>query len=404
MISTEPYFPTELRGGAEAAARAIADDVLYATVSGPHEQGVALLAAWCHTHYGAPSRSCVEARIDRLVSALEREQLEARLYGGLTGIGWELSHLLRRGWRVDPSALSCIDEVMLAHVRTTPWVRDYDLIYGLVGFGVYALGGAGRPGVAEILAEVVARLAEMASDTGAGLAWHSPEQFLATLPEEQRLAPPLNVGLAHGVAGVVGLLARVVMRNPADACAAALLVGATRWLMSVRDPECGAFPAWSANARPVLAPAWCYGSPGIAPALWAAASALGDASLLAQARAVAVRGHDRALATGEEYELGFCHGLAGAGHVLGRFFQATGDESAREASVFYLQRLLAARREGVGFGGFPILTSPRDPRGRIPDPSILTGAVGMALVLLSAVDPGNAGAWDDLFLCEPFPA
>ncbi|HEX8795860.1 MAG TPA: lanthionine synthetase LanC family protein [Polyangiaceae bacterium] len=381
--AVEPYLPPALHPSAEAGVRAIATDILRAGASGAPEQGAALLAAWCHARFGVPGRADVEALIERLVEGLERESLGSGILGGFTGIGWELSHLARHGWSVDPSAISCIDEALLRHVRTSPWERDYDLVFGLVGFGVYALGGRGRPAASELLFEVVTRLSETAIESDAGLAWRTPSSSLTTYPERTRPGTPLNAGLAHGVPGVIALLARVVARDPADERAAALLRGAVRWQMSVRDPERGAFPAWAPDARPHSNPAWCYGNPGAAYALCSAAAVLGDGALGEVARAAALGGHNRALATRDGYDLGFCHGLAGAGHLLGRLFQATGDEAARDASAWFFRRLLDRRKEG-------------EP---IADPSLLTGAIGVALVLLSAVSAG-ADAWDDIFLCD----
>jgi len=380
------------------------DDVLRQPSSRVPEQGAALLAAWCHERYGVPGRADVDALVDGLVGTLEREVLDAGLFGGFTGIGWELSHLARRGWSVDPSALECIDEALLNHVRTSPWVRDYDLVFGLVGFGAYALGGRGRPGTAEILSEIVLRLSETAIEDEAGTVWRSPDSFIAKLEEDKRPATPFNAGLAHGVPGVIALLARVVARDPGDGRAAALLRGAVRWQTSVRDQERGVFRAWVSDTWPAVTPAWCYGNPGASQALWSAASALGDAALGETARADAVRGLDRGIADRDSYDLGFCHGLAGAGHILGRLFQASGDLAARDAAAFYLERLLDRRKEGAGFGGFECLTPARDGRDRSLDPSLLSGAVGVALVLLSAVSHAEVDPWDDLLLSDIPPA
>ncbi len=396
MPGHAPYLPPALHASAEAAVRAVAADVLRRPASSPPEQGAALLLAWCHERYGVPGRGEVDALIERLGGALETEALRAGIFGGLTGVGWELSHLARRGWSVDPSALSCIDEALLGFVRTSPWTGEYDLISGLVGFGVYALGGRGRPGTAEILSEVVRRLSETAIESEAGLVWRTPASFIALIAEGERPEVPLNGGLAHGVPGVIALLTRV-LPHAADERARALLRGAIRWQMSLRDPERGAFPAW-VSTRPLLRPAWCYGNPGAAHALWAAAMALGDGSLGDLAKASALRGHDRAFAAQDDYDLCVCHGLAGVGHVLGRLFQATGDEAVRDASAFYLHRLLERRRDGAGIGGFPCWIDPRS-REEVPDPSLLTGAIGVALVLLSAVGH-DVDTWDDLLLCD----
>src|SRR5262245_30501301 len=65
---------------------------------------------------------------------------EASLYGGLAGVGWSLAHLQGRVPGLDgEDELAEIDNLLLDHLAEPYWTGDYDLINGLVGFGVYAL-------------------------------------------------------------------------------------------------------------------------------------------------------------------------------------------------------------------------------------------------------------------------
>jgi len=72
----------------------------------------------------------------------------ASLYVGLAGVGWALAHLQdRQPGLGGENELTEIDQALLEHLDQSPWPDTYDLIDGLVGFGVYALerGRARRP-------------------------------------------------------------------------------------------------------------------------------------------------------------------------------------------------------------------------------------------------------------------
>jgi hypothetical protein len=105
----------------------------------------------------------------------------------------------------------------------TPWVGEYDLIGGLAGLGVYALERLPRPSAAALLEQIVERLGELSEEMPDGTAWFSPAE---RIPEWQREFHPdgyYNLGVAHGLPGVVPVLA--------GACAAGVAVDRARPLL-----------------------------------------------------------------------------------------------------------------------------------------------------------------------------
>jgi hypothetical protein len=163
-----------------------------------------------------------------------------------------------------------------------PWNADYDLISGLVGFAVYILERLPNAHARSCLEEIVACLAELAQHTPDGITWLTTP---AILPDWQRAECPqghYNLGLAHGIPGIVAVLARIRKAGIAAEQAGVLLEGAVRWLLAQRLPSgLGvSFPMW---VGPSIAPvqartAWCYGDLGVAVALLHAAHQAGDAS------------------------------------------------------------------------------------------------------------------------------
>ena len=143
------------------------------------------------------------------------------LYGGAARIGWTVSHHAS-GEDAD-AACKAIDEVLVRQLEG--WTRDYDLISGLVGFGVYAIerGDAGAP---------LARAVLDGLDAYAARGWLTAPELL---PAHQRVSAPegyVNLGLAHGIPGVVAVLAQFCKRGFEPGRARALLEIALRRLLA----------------------------------------------------------------------------------------------------------------------------------------------------------------------------
>lgn len=98
---------------------------------------------------------------------------------------------------------------------------------------------------------------------------------------------------------------------------------------------------------------------------------------------------------------GFCHGAAGNAHLFNRLYQATGEAAFKIVALQYLEELLSLRREGRGIGGYeawaPGMGDEVDPWK--PEPGLLEGGAGIALVLISALHPVLPD-WDRFLLAD----
>lgn len=278
-----------------------------------------------------------------------------------------------------------------------PELREYDLISGLTGIGVYLLR---RNQPDELLRDVLrylVRLTEPIHDDGESL----PGWWCAEYPSH--LGPPRwpgghgNLGLAHGIAGPLALLAitmrcGLVVDGHADAIGRIVVfldqcgrgAGARRW-----------WPGWITRAEwlsGVLAqagpqrPSWCYGTPGIARAQQLAAIALDD-----QRRQRAVE-EIYAACLADEQQLALltdptlCHGWAGLAHTTRRAAADAGAGSELTEAYLRLRRRLDQRLEGQehataapglleGSAGIRLARSelPLTPPGEVPwDACLLT--------------------------------
>lgn len=325
--------------------------------------------------------------LDRAITATGEIPVPPSLYGGFSGVAWTVEHLRGRVYEDEEGEDSGAEvaEALMEHLGLTPWHGQYDLISGLVGFGVYALERGARPGGEECLRRVVARLAETA-ERAQGVTWLSGPELLPARDLESFPAGNYNLGVAHGVPGVIALLA---LAQAAGVECRELLDGAVSWLLAQKLPA-DAESVFSYNVAPGAKPmptrlAWCYGDLGIAAALEVAARAAGEPGWEREALEIARRCAARTVENSGAVDAGICHGTAGVAHLFNRLHQATGAPELREAALRWIEQTLEMRQPGKGIGGYEMWV----PDGNLElgwreEPGFLTGSAGVGLALLAA--------------------
>lgn len=350
------------------------------------------------------------------------------LFGGLGGLGWTVEHVSRLLSQVSPPAgddpnidvegddeggeLAAIEEdlngeidvAILRNLRDFTSSNPYDLISGLVGFGVYFLERLPKETAIQGIQSVFGHLETLAERTDHGITWHSGPELLPDWQREQCPNGYYNLGVAHGIPGIIHFLSEVSGTTIVDQQRTyRLLEGAVNWLISQRRPL-GSRSTFSSWIVPGEEPsdsrlAWCYGDIGILSVLLQVACRAGRDDW----QKVADDLLDHCLARPpEEAGVGdapLCHGAAGVAHIFNRIYQSKNDPRCLDAALLWLDRALAMRQPGAGVGGFSSLTRP-DPSGPISweaSPAFLDGSIGVALTLLAAMTPIEP-AWDRMLL------
>jgi len=179
--------------------------------------------------------------VEKAVDVLAETPLPPNLYTGFAGVAWTMEHLRGRLFEEDSEEedpVQEIDEALLTPLQRSPWPGDYDLITGLVGLGVYALERLPRPTAATLLGNVVDRLAETADVSEEGAAWFTRPEDLPEWQREIHAKGSYNLGVAHGLPGVVPVLAGATAAGIERA--RPLLDDSVRWLLARRlDPSVG---------------------------------------------------------------------------------------------------------------------------------------------------------------------
>ncbi len=343
-------------------------------------------------------------RLHEAFDLVAARPMDASLHCGFTGVAW-VAHLLASAPGGDDPVAE-VDEALLGVLDDEAFAPPVDLIDGLVGIGVYGLARRGRPAARRLVERVVERLGERAAPEPPGLSWPSgtPSRRAVETGATEGASPWWNLGLAHGVPGVLALLARTLRAGIRAEDSRALLDGGLAWLVAQRleSSAGGAFADFVAAdvERTPARVAWCYGDPGVAAALWAAGRALDRADVRAIALDTAHRAATRPLDGTQVVDTGLCHGSAGLGHVFHRLARASGDAVCAAAARRWFGETLAPRPERGGIAGFATWSFERVAAGEyVEDPCLLTGAAGVGLALLAAATPADP-LWDAAFLLD----
>lgn len=366
----------ELAERAIARARQIA--LAHAATPAATPADRALFWAYAAAAFDEPfANAAYSAALDDLVAAVQRGAPHLGLFGGLANAGWVLCHVLDPDDTAD--SLGAIDDALLGVMAGGSWSGAHDLIEGLAGFGVYFLeriahGGGDR--AVEGLARVVSQLERTATRTDAGATWHTALSILPPSFASEYPAGFYDCGIAHGVPGMIGVLARAAAHIDG---ARPLALEARRWLEAQRAE--GTFPGKLAgpdlSAPEAARTAWCYGDPGVALGLWSASVAFGGAVTDPSELALAAMSRD--VITARVVDATVCHGAAGLGHLCNRFFHASGTSAFADRARVWFARAIELP---------------------IPDePAFLDGSAGVALALLAASTPSEP-AWDRLLLSD----
>lgn len=257
---------------------------------------------------------------------------EANLFEGAPAVAFTLTAIGKtRALATLDGHVEAITRIRLdaAHRRidcgVLPATREFDLISGLTGLGAYLLHWHGE-GV--LLRDILAYLVRLTEPRPDGLpGWWALDG--PTGPGPDWRGGHGNLGMAHGIAGPLALLALTMRRGVTVDGNADAMRRICRWLDQWR---CGEPPrAWWPGAitraehdqgvprcRSPYRPSWCYGTPGLARAQQLAALALGDARrqhLTEEVLAWCVA-DEAQLAQLDDVSL--CHGWAGLLHTAWR--------------------------------------------------------------------------------------
>lgn len=333
------------------------------------------------------------------------------LFGGLSGFCLATELVSQEGQRYQ-RLLSTLDRLLAESLTATDdavdgspsgvTFSDYDLISGPTGVARYLLTRKHDPTLSALLESLVARLMVLSNQDNGRLGFFiAPDRLTSSHHIAVCSEGCIDVGLAHGVAGPLALMSLAYMNGARLPQMDSAIRNLANWLVDHRLDDCWGV-GWPSIVRPEsdggwsalpTRCAWCYGSPGVASALWLAGNAINDSRL----RALATEAI-QAVSRRPESVLNvpspiICHGVSGLLQVALRLAHQTNDDVIAEFASHLVGQLVAqfAPDARYGFRGEPRSSQYLD------NPGFLEGAAGAALALLAAstdIDP----VWDRVLL------
>ncbi len=345
------------------------------------------------------------------------------IFSGLSGLAFSACQLSREGERYVRMLRNLDHSIAQRAIAAARSMRgkhglsfaEFDAISGLSGVGAYLLCRRHDPRMMMALSRVAEALVDLLSASDGLPRWYTPPHLLGD-EETRRYCPygNLNFGLAHGVPAPLALLSLAHSAGVSVPGSAEAIAHTADWLCENRcDDQWGVnwpaiLPLIPADlpdggrlqaANPQSAPggpsrcAWCYGSPGIARALWLAGEAL-DRGHYRELAVSAMRAvFLRPVAVRQIDSPTFCHGVAGLLQIALRFSHDLGGNAFSGEIGALVEQLLAAYRPDSLLGFRHLETRANE----MDQPGLLEGAAGVSLVLLAAAT-GAEPAWDRLFL------
>jgi hypothetical protein len=278
--------------------------------------------------------------------------------------------------------------------RARPSLAEFDLTRGLTGLGAYLLRRAPDSGLLrQVLAYLVQLTEPLLADDEAGLA--APGWWTSDIPPGRPGAFDAgyaDVGMAHGIAGPLALLALAARQGVCIDGQVDAIERICSWLESWRhDGPAG--PWWperltlaelragrSSQSGPAR-PSWCYGTPGVARAQHLAAIATGNLVRQRQAEQALVQCLADPVQLARIVDPALCHGWAG---LIATAWHAASDAVSPELPGCLLSLLdtLLERVDG---------DRPSDM------PGLIEGTAGTALTL-HTLAAGTSSGWERCLL------
>ena len=326
------------------------------------------------------------------------------LFSGTAGLAFTLRQASQGGKRYQQT-LARVHQGLCEQILTHPWRQpegvvgvapgDFDLIVGAAGVLTYLVTlEQVDPTIQAAIAHLLAYLLWL-SDAGQPPGqehWYISPDLMPTDMHRQHFPDGyFDCGLAHGIPGPLAALALTWLAGYRYPGLREAIASLADWIVGHRvEREWGiAWPAivplnCAAAAQiwqqlPPAGAAWCYGTPGIARSLWLAGRALGDSELCRRGVEAIEAVLRRPVAERINDSPTLCHGVAGLLQVCLHFAHECESDLVKVHIPVLTEQILQAFDPTSPLGFRDI-----DERGPCDQPAWLTGAPGVAMVLLAA--------------------
>lgn len=342
------------------------------------------------------------------------------MWFGLAGIGMSVKSLSNEGKRyirftknientmnsVIPNEIKRLD-VRLSNKKIS--YSDYDLIEGLIGIGIYLLYSMNNNECTRNLKQIITHLIRVVKEVRTfGIKGENSINLSNILKNNgEEKDKYLDYGISHGIAGLLAFLAICIKKGVVVESQRDIVKYLAHWLESqVKKDALGYYWLHRLTLEDYVSEkseydrereAWCYGTPGVARAMFLAGEVLGDAKMktfsVAAFKSI-ININDSVF---KSLSPSFCHGLAGILQLSNKMYKDTDDLEL----LLFRNRILNILLDKKGDAPFvfKVLNGEGESAKLINNIGLLEGVTGIGLSLLSTVEQISPQC-DSIFLLD----
>lgn len=349
--------------------------------------------------------------------------LSDSIFEGFSGIGLAVTTLSKNGIRyqkfiaqINKLIIDCIKELVPIYERrlysNDVHQSDYDVISGVAGTGRYLLLYKENPEALNALKVILSYLVKLTKDKNLDgylvPGWHitAKNQFLDS---EKIIFPDgnFNMGLSHGIPGPLSLLSLCLMEGVEVEGQKEAIKKISEWLIKFRvktdkgyfwnfNVDWNEFKEGKIKRKYNSRMAWCYGTPGVARAMYLAGGALKNEHYIN----ISIEAIDSIFKVDKNiwgiYSPTFCHGYAGFLHILNLMYSDTREVRFKNY-ILILTKMILDKYDDDSVFGFYNYEAIDEKVEKSLDIGLLSGVCGICLVLLGLIKPIKT-YWDSVFL------
>ena len=337
------------------------------------------------------STNIIEEQLLVLFEQAQTAELNSSLADGISGLGWLLDHL---GLNAEEDQNDDIDECLLEILSRPTWENGYELLYGLVGIGIYAVQRSTTPTGKAICKKVFYLLQSLATVKEGTVFWET--DVSSPFFKSHIGCPQVDLGLAHGNAGVLGLLIKFYESNIfPEKCRSLIQMLSNYFQQQVRQIDnISSLPSHAGDKTSSLL-GWCYGDLSSSLLFIKAGKQLELVELYQLGESIALKTLNRNKENENSDKASLCHGYSGIALIYMRLYQETNKKEFLVSCHYWATQLIQINEAEKNLK--KLMPRHKESSEYFDGSGLLIGYAGIGLAILSIIHP-TASGWDEFLL------
>lgn len=324
------------------------------------------------------------------------------LSNGIAGTFYAYQYLINKNYVNGETAfLSNIDNILIGEFDSYIEQKNFDLLHGALGIGVYFLSRFKQTGDPTYLLKISKDLIQISNVKDSYRYWISYRKFNLKYD-------CIDLGFAHGVPAILTFLLKVYTTVDKDVELKSSIIqgcnllihlldkyyfGKRKWPSAVNEDDFTKLGEWQIKLS------WCYSELSIVWLLWNAGDILKIDEYKETSKKVLACFVDLNIRYNYPYDACFCHGTSGISHLLNKIYESTLITDIGQSSIDWMNRSLKLYdKSGVSGLKFNDYDEKNDTFYKRMDFGILEGLAGIGLSTLNHIDRYKVKGWDEHLL------